>query len=253
MDNYYTELVGQYPIIYHGLTFYPISFEEIYESVGLEQFNNLIFPFSLTKDYFSIPEDTIGDLDLFEDIILQNENFLYSVVVILSIFCKCNDIRCEKNELVLTFPSDKHSNENSVPDEDDFVFRINKQNFDDIANILLKINGKTKIKVEKPPPNMTKRQKDIWDKLQEGRQKEAAKNALQIYDILNICEFAGGYHIPQEEIRKWTLWKIYNCFRSICGMNKFDEGLQIALVSGKGEDISGKNYWLNKLRICDES
>jgi hypothetical protein len=128
-------------------------------------------------------------------------------------------------------------------------FIINSSNFDDISNIILKINANKKVEVEKPPANMTDRQKDIWYKLQEGRKEDLKKNEVHIYDILNICEFGGDYHIPIETICSWSLWRIMNCYKARIGWKSYDDNLQIALISGDGKNISGENHWHQQLMI----
>lgn len=128
------------------------------------------------------------------------------------------------------------------------TFIINSTNFDDISKIILKINANKKATVEKPPENMSPRQKDIWDKLQEGRRNDAKKNEVHIYDIINICEYCGS-HIPIEEIKKWSLWRIMNCYKARINMKSYDDNIQIALVSGDGKSISGNNHWHYQLMI----
>ena len=98
---------------------------------------------------------------------------------------------------------------------------------------------------------MSDRQRDVWEKLQAGRKKENEKNAVHIYDILNICEFGGNYHIPIEEIEKWTLWKITNCYKARVNMKTYDDSLKICLVSGDGKSIADKNHWHSRLMVRD--
>ena len=163
---------------------------------------------------------------------------LSSVVISLQLFCKCDGIYKRDNELLLKFD-----------DKEQFV--INNENFEDICQIIMKMNGKEKIKVEKPPKNMSERQRDIWEKLQAGRKRENEKNTVHIYDMLNICEFGGNYHIPIEEIESWTLWKIMNCYKARVNMKTYDDSLHICLVSGDGKSISDKNHWHYKLMVRD--
>lgn len=129
------------------------------------------------------------------------------------------------------------------------TFIINSSNFDDISNIILKINANKKAVVEKPPANMSEKQKDVWEKLQEGRRKDSKKNDIHIYDILNICEFGGEYHLPIETICNWSLWRIMNCYKARIGWKSYDDNLQIALVSGDSKGISGENHWHQQLMI----
>lgn len=131
------------------------------------------------------------------------------------------------------------------------TFNINSSNFDDISNIILKINASNKVVIEKPPPNMSDRQRDVWEKLQEGRSKDSKKNEIHIYDILNVCEFGGSYHIPIDIICSWSLWRIMNCYKARVNWKNYDDNLQIALVTGDSKSISDKNHWYQQLMIRD--
>lgn len=238
MDDYNLELIRQKPINYKGLLFYPISFGYICDNIGLDVFDNLLVPFSITKDCLKMSDEELEQIDLFNDIILKDQGMLSSVAIALQLFCKCEDIYKRDNELLLKF------------NEKEF-FAINNGNFEDICQIIMKMNGKDKIKVEKPPKNMSERQRDVWEKLQAGRKRENEKNTVHVYDMLNICEFGGNYHIPIEEIENWTLWKIMNCYKARVNMKTYDDSLHICLVSGDGKSISDKNHWHYKLMVRD--
>lgn len=238
-DNYYLQLITQKPINYNGLLFYPISFGYICDNIGLNAFDNLLFPFLITKDCLNIADDEFEDIDLFEDVVLKDKTMLSSIALILQLFCHSEEVSKLGNQIILKFK-----------DKNNFV--VTKNNFEDICQIIMKINGKQKIKIEKPPKNMSKRQRDVWEKLQIGRKKENEKNSVHIYDMINVCEFGGNYHIPIEEIEKWTLWKIMNCYKARVDIKTYDDSLKICLVSGDGKSISNKNHWHHKLMVRDE-
>jgi len=106
-----------------------------------------------------------------------------------------------------------------------------------------------KIKIEKPPTNLSERQLDIWKKLHGGRERYAKKNELHIYDILNYCEYAGNYHIPIEEIESWTIWRIYNCYNSKTGQLAYRDNLLIGLAAHDLKNIDGDKHWSKQLMI----
>ena len=113
------------------------------------------------------------------------------------------------------------------------------------------INGKNKIVIEKPPKNMSARQKDVWEKLQAGRKRDAEKNRLHIYDMINICEFGGNYHIPISEIETWTLWKLTRCYNSITGIKEYNDSLKIGIANYDLSSVQKDNYWIKKMMIRD--
>ena len=158
--------------------------------------------------------------------------------MILQLFCQTEKVSRLDNQINLYL-------------KDNIKFVVTKDNFEDICQIIMKMNGKEKLKVEKPPKNMSDRQRDVWEKLNAGRKRENSKNTVHIYDMINICEFGGHYHIPIEEIENWTLWKIINCYKARVDMKTYDDSLKICLVSGDGKSISDKNHWHHKLMVRD--
>lgn len=240
-NNYYYELVTGNPIRYKNLYIYQISFDDICTFFGYDNFSYLMMPFCLTAEY--IKETTgldVQDENIFKEIILKDKNLLENVCQILLLFCKCEKITLFDQTLQLY---DKESN--------DVMFKITNENFNDISDILLMINGKEKLKIEKPPDGLSERQLDIWMKIHEGRKREAKKNHLQIYDIINICEFGGKSHISVDEIKKWSFWKLINCYKSIAGDREYEDNLRIGIESHDLSSIEKDKHWLKKLMIRD--
>ena len=236
--DYRLELIRQSPINYNGLIVYQISFKDICDEIGLKLFDELLFPFTLTKSCLKLTDEEKERLSLFDDFILADKKLLLSVSAAFQYFCKCKEVTLREKSLFLHF-------------DDKEPFEINNSNYNDICDILLKTNGKNKIQIEEPPKNMSARQRDIWEKLSAGRRKEDKKNIVHIYDILNICEFGGDYHIPIQEIENWSIWKIKNCYKARLDMKTYDDSLKICLVSGDGEKISNSNHWHHKLLVRD--
>ena len=234
MNDYYLELVRQKPINYNGLLFYPITFSYICDEIGIDIFYNILKPVLITKESCNL----LDDANLFEDVILADKDLCYRFSILLIHFCKCNEVIKENKTLILCF-------------NDRSQFVIDRNNFEDIAYIIMKISGQKKIQVEKEPKKMSARQRDVWEKLQKGRKKEAKKNEIHIYDILNICEFCGGYHIPQETMNNWTLWKIMNCYNIITELKTYNDHLQIGLAVHDLKLVSDKNHWIKKILVRD--
>ena len=293
IEKYYLDLKTQEPINYDGLIIYQPSFKDI-KKYGIELYNQIMLIYSLTLECFDKLPDN-NDINLFNDVILNDEYLLNCLSESLYMLTKADQIVLYKNSksLVLKFIDTKKEyvtkkiekplleniryyslfdwlyikifkiffkNNKVIETEHTEVteeivnkteneFTIDCSNFDDICNIVLKINANKKAIVEKAPTNMSAKQRDIWEKLQEGRQKDAKKNEVHIYDILNICEFGGEYHLPIETISDWSLWRIMNCYKARIGWKSYEDNLQIALVSGDGKSISGENHWHQQLMI----
>lgn len=293
-EKYYIDLVMQDSINYNGLIINQPSFKEI-KKYGLDLYNQLILVYSLTLDCFdNLPKDK-DNINIFEDIILNDNHLLHCLSESLYFLTKAEEIVLYQTDksIQLKFTDTEYKTiENEVehlvdnkeiPSLKTFIkkclyfivgkeyktpkkviketvsedieikterfFKIDSNNFDDISDIILKINASKKIVIEKPPANMSPRQRDVWEKLQEGRRNDARKNEVHIYDILNVCEYCGDCHIPIEEIKKWSLWRIMNCYKTRLNIKSYDDNLQIALVSGDSKSISGENHWHHQLMI----
>lgn len=240
-NNYYYELIMGYPIYYETLCIYPVSFSTLFKLFGIDGFDYLMIPFCMTSDYAkeALNIETTND-NIFNDVIIKNEDLLKNACIVLTVFCKCGKITLKNNTLHIY----DDNNENVIYD-------ITNDNFNDISEILLKLNNKEKIVIEKPPINMSERQRDVWEKLQAGRKRDAEKNRLHIYDIINICEFGGNYHIPVEEMENWTLWKLMRCYNSRTGIKEYDDSLKIGIANYDLSSVQKDNYWIKKMMIRD--
>ncbi|GLC79202.1 hypothetical protein [Lacrimispora brassicae] len=233
----YLDLITGDDIPFKDIKIHQPTLREIKE-IGVNTYNQIMMPYTLTTDCFKGSEGN-DPLNLLEDVLIKNKEFASCLVYSLAILANPKDILLHDKYLELVFEetTGKHS------------FIIDKNNFDELADIVLKINANKKVEVEKTPENMSDRQKDIWEKMQEGRKRHNKKNELHLFDIINICEFAGKYHIQISEIMNWTLWRIMNCYKAILSMKSYDDNLKICLVSGDGKSISGDNHWYPQLMI----
>ena len=210
---------------------YQPSFEEILD-YGVDEFENLLLPYCITLDNVSevLTEEEKKGLTNF-DLLYSSKEFISSLLVSLEFFCKSKIIDFDLKGILF-----QGYNE-----------RLNRNNFDEFAEIILNICGRERPRVEKKV-FANERQRDIWEKLQEGRRKHAKKNELRLEDVLNICEFGGNYYIPIEEIIKWSLWRILNCYKSIIGISSYEDSFDIFLVSGKKELIENK-HWTELIKL----
>ena len=208
------------------------SFEEILD-YGTEEFEKLLLPYSITIDNISedLTDEQKKGLTNF-DLLLSSKEFVFYLLISLEFFCKSEIIDFDEIEGI-SFKG--------------FKGKLNRNNFDELAEIILNICSRERPKVEKKI-FANERQKDIWEKLQEGRKRNAKKNELKMEDILNICEFGGKYYIPIEEIMKWSIWRIINCYKTITGISSYENSFDIFLVSGENKLIEGK-HWTELIKI----
>jgi len=231
-------LMRNRPVNYDGLLLYPISFRRIYDEIGEENFYKLLLPFRMTADCFESEHDR--SIHLFEDKILQDESFLYLLYECLKVFCPDEDFQqCGITDDSFAIVRSK-----------DDIFHITADSFMEIGEIILTIAGIDKIKIERPDPNLSERQLDVWKKLRDGRERDRRRHEITIADQLNVCEFGGKFHIPVETLETWSPWKIKRCFHNIVAKNEYDDS--ISLYHPMVGDTSGftkGRHWLEKFRV----
>lgn len=231
--DYYSNLICNQPITYKGVVFNIVSLKEI-NKLGYEFFNTLLYPFMINQDCFDVPIDNV-----FLDGILKHQDLLKTYLITLKLILKFDSLQIFNNRIELSFK-----------EEDSKVnFVIDQSNYEDISDIVLTMNAQKRIQNADKPLLKTQRQKDAWKKIQEQRQRYQSKDKLNIYDALSVCEFGGDYHISMEEILKWSLWKVLYCYKIRIGWKSYNDNLDIALVSGKSEGVSGNNHWYKQLMI----
>lgn len=231
-NEYYLNLIRNQSINYEGLVLDIIPLKKVCE-LGLDHFDHIITPFALTNSCFQTPVESI-----FKQAILTTPDLLTSLIEYLQIATHFTICRPFTDHIDLLFGDGRS-------------FRIDDSNFEDICDIILKMNGKAKIVIEKQPNTKSTRKLEIWKKLSEGRKKFEEKNKVHLYDMLNVCEFGGEFHIPISEMDNWSLWKIGSCYSSRVGWKSYNDALDIALVSGDSKNITGDHHWHKQLMLRD--
>ena len=95
---------------------------------------------------------------------------------------------------------------------------------------------------------MTEKQKDIWNKLQQGRQRAAEKSQIDLSDLINVCQFGGDYYISKDDILNWTMWNITRCYKNILGKSNFKESFEVYCVTGEDKLIKNQ-HWTDLIKI----
>lgn len=231
LPNFLVYLEAQKQIKFNDIIIYQTTLDDILD-YDIEKYNELLLPFLLDVDDFDIPDKTlIQDINIF-DILLSNKQTLTMLLDAISYFCKTDKIIFDEQRMVLYVGQGY----------------IDRNNFSDFSDVILKINAKQKIQKEKPPVNMSEKQKEIWEKLQAGRQRALAKSQVNLADLINTCQFAGDYYISMDEISRWTLWNIARCYKSIFGKNNFRESFEIYCVTGEDKLIKNR-HWSDLIKV----
>lgn len=234
ISNLLVYLIGQKPINFNNIVIHQIPLDDILE-YGIDRYNMLLLPFLLDINDFEIPSDLITkEINIFDILILTEETFKM-LLDSIGFFCKTDEIKFDEQKGVFYIHNGY----------------IDRNNFEDFANIILKINAKQKIEKEKPPENMTQKQKDIWKKLQEGRQRAIEKSQIDLADLINVCQFGGDYYVPIEDIFKWTIFNITRCYKNIIGKSSYRDTFDIYCVTGE-EKLIKHRHWTDLIKVDDE-
>lgn len=223
------ELVLQEPITFQGITIYQPTLREIFK-YGIDEYNTILLPYMITADILDIPEEDKIKINIF-DVIINNNQLLMYLCVSLQILCKTDSIQAFEDRVEV----------------DGCV--LNRDNFDEFSEIVLKINAKEKPKPEKLPDNP--RQREIELKLRAARARIKNKNELQLCDVINIVKYGGKYYIPLDIIKDMTLWELMNAYTAKLGVSQYDDTLSIALVAGDKENKLQNLHWVKQLKISD--
>ncbi|MCP1324263.1 AMP-binding protein [Bacillus sp. S0628] len=217
--------------------------------MGEDSFNEYVLPYILTIDAIfgglDNEEELMEKFTVYQLFFLNSEDggFLDGIfggksalgVLEESIkyFLKTDDIQILENRKKIVI------NNSFLMDEVEFNF---------LRNIVQSVVGRKDIEVEKPPKNMTPRQKDIWDKLQKGRRRKAEREAIYLQDIINYTAFGGPTFIPLTQIDNMTYYQLHNAYKSVVGIDSYNTSLGYKL-SQKFDVKDEIKHWTNILKI----
>lgn len=124
---------------------------------------------------------------------------------------------------------------------------IDRENFDIISNTILEINNAKKMEIEPEPEFKNERQRDIYNKIMEGRRRKAEKDAETIADMIDVVQFGGKSFVSYDEIEKFTIQQLMHAYITILNIDGFNIsfGQYQAGVDPKDLDLE---HWVNKIK-----
>ncbi len=131
-----------------------------------------------------------------------------------------------------------------VLDDNHVLYR---DNFDELAKVMLLINHTEKASIEKPPKLKNEKHKDIWEKLKKGRERQAEKRG-GIETIINEVIHCGRSYISYKEIVQMTMYQLFNSYESIMKIDRFYTNFKQYLV-GVSPDKLDLTHWSEALTI----
>lgn len=244
--DYTLNLVLGEPIKFYDIcTIYQPTIEDIM-NIGIENYNKLLTPYIISKDILNIKNDEISDFDLLT-LKLQDED--NKEIDILSLFIQSLMFFCREEVDIAT-----NNSEFAFAFQKDLNKIINKDNFQEFSNIILKINNTKKLEKEKIPAKESDTRKKIRELIQKGRDKKNKKqdNNINLATIVNIVKFGMDSYIEKDKIKKMTIWELYQAYENIMNKENYKNNFEIFLVAGNENKELDMNHWSSKMLVREE-
>ena len=215
-------------------TLYPVSVLYAISFDDDDSFLNMFMPYMISKD---ILNDDISDISIYK-LILIDEKLRNNFIETLQILCNTENIKINTETLELLI--------------DDNAETLNEENFEEFSLMVLEMIQSKKLekKEVKEPIFKTEEGRKRWLLLKENREKEQKrklKDALKIYDIINIVQFGMDSYIPDEEIKKWTYWKLIKSYLTITNKKNYENSFEIYLQCGEKSLI--ETHWSELVKL----
>lgn len=127
-------------------------------------------------------------------------------------------------------------------------YMVDKLSFEEVRKAVQAVTVRKDIEVEKPPQKMTDRQKDIWEKLQVGRRRQALREAIKLEDMANFISFGGNSYVPIESLLKMTYYQFHNAYSAVLSIDSYNIGMSYKL-SQKYDVKDEVKHWTKSLKI----
>lgn len=218
--------------------------------LGESEFNDLVLPYILTNEAvfngLENEEELISKFHIFDLFFAQVEE---DVFVLDNIFGGKSALGVLKESLQYFLQVDQveflmHRQKIVINDE----YLMGKDEFIKLRRIIQGVCSRNDMQVEKPPRNMTKRQTEIWKKLQKGRRRRAEKEAVYLQDMINFTSFGGTTYIPLDSIDRMTYYQLSNAYKAVMGKDAFHIGMGYKL-SEKFDVKDDIKHWTESLKI----
>lgn len=212
---------------------------EFIKDCGEEGYSKLLLPFALTLDAFEIKEEHKSNVKMF-DLFFQPIEFISGIslqdnlLTSLYFFFRVEPRVDMKNYCIWV-------NEKM----------IHRENFDKLADIILHMCKAEKIVIEKPPEFANERQRDIYNKITEGRKRKREKDKISLATVVSIVMNGGVFcnYISPEIVGMMTYYQLINRYEFLCGTESWDVNFKQALSFGTDGSKLDLTHWIAKIKL----
>lgn len=100
---------------------------------------------------------------------------------------------------------------------------IDRDNYDLLSSIILTMSKREKLVREVEPTFKSKRLRDLHMKLEKNREETRKRNAILMGDIINTLVVNTVRGFTYEEIKKMTLWQLYNNYQLVLTVDSHEQ------------------------------
>jgi len=195
-----------------------------------EYFDMVLLPFGLTLDFFDISEEEKRSFKVF-DFFLLDPTYRKTLLKSLRHFFRLEPVYDEHEFCIYVG-----------------VKVINRMNFDDLSELILRMHKSKKLILEKPPAFENAQQKDVYMKIQEGRKRKNKESRITFSTMINVVMNYGNYYIPPDEVSRMTLFQLIARYEAITGTDYWEINFRQALA-GVDSNKLDLTHWLKTARL----
>lgn len=187
--------------------------------IGEVQFSKYVLPFVMTLDFIFEESFDTSQLDMFELFFEKGEGESKALDGVFgkdSVEALLESIVFFSNATMDDIKVMKHRKRIIIKD-----YVLSKENFAEFRKVIQAICVKKDIEAERPPKNMSKRQADIWNKIQAGRKRKALKESVKIEDMANFICHCGQSYIDPLDVLKMKYYQFHNAYLSVVSMDSY--------------------------------
>lgn len=206
---------------------YPLTVDQmicgLYPSYKIDDvlFKDLFTPFIINSEFLTDCQIEFEGSML--DFFFSDHDSLLLLVNAIAVFAKTQDISINMEQHAIKVA--------------DFEGCIDNSNFDEFADIILKVNcmGRYEHKEEKIPHFETQEGYERWKKLQERRKKYSVEDDIKIENCGSFIQLHSQSYIPDEEILGWTYWKFNHYYGGLVRKVNYEELFKCFATFGGGD------------------
>lgn len=242
-ESFKLKLLYNIPIqLSNGLYVYPLTSCDI-AKIGYNNYQcYLSYLIAEPSDYFQDSEVDLTNVTTFDIImvnVLQNESECKDMIKgALKLFLKEDINIVESHEVIII------GDINNV----DKCICLDSNMLEEIKKILKLQNCIVDRQKEKTPVFANDRQRDVYEKLKKGRERNLSENSVSISSIINAVIHGGKSFISYDDVSRMSIFQLYNTYEAMFKVENYYQNFKMLLAGASSENVDLK-HWSQTLKI----